>query len=43
MLGKGAQANVWLAFDVRLEREVALGLLHDATESVADWLHEARK
>ncbi|HET7795284.1 MAG TPA: protein kinase [Rhizobacter sp.] len=43
-LGKGAQATVWLAFDARLEREVAIKLMHvgaDA-EAVTQWLQEAR-
>jgi len=44
VLGRGAQATVWLAHDPRLEREVALKLLSaDAGASaVNEWLHEAR-
>jgi serine/threonine protein kinase len=43
-LGQGAQATVWLAFDPRLEREVAVKLMRlDATSlSVNQWLQEAR-
>ena len=45
-LGQGAQATVWLAFDARLEREVAVKLMHAdaATDSAAvhQWLQEAR-
>lgn len=46
ILGLGGQATVWLAFDPRLEREVAVKLMRvdqdaDATE-VAQWLQEAR-
>ena len=43
-LGRGAQATVWLAWDPRLEREVAVKLLGSAGDSAAvgDWLHEAR-
>jgi serine/threonine protein kinase len=43
-LGKGAQATVWLGYDARLDREVAVKLLKpgaDAT-AVSQWLHEAR-
>jgi serine/threonine protein kinase len=46
LLGQGAQAQVWLAFDPRLEREVAIKLMR--SQSVADashmqqWLQEAR-
>jgi eukaryotic-like serine/threonine-protein kinase len=43
VLGRGAQATVWLAFDPRLEREVAVKLLRDGdATAVGDWLHEAR-
>lgn len=45
-LGRGAQATVWLGFDARLERDVAVKLMH--ADSAADpvavghWLQEAR-
>ncbi len=46
ILGKGAQATVWLGFDARLEREVAIKLLHRAADArgplVSQWLQEAR-
>ncbi len=45
-LGRGAQATVWLGFDDRLEREVAVKLMHaDAAVdpvAVGHWLQEAR-
>ena len=46
ILGQGAQSIVWLAFDPRLEREVAIKLMKvnqgaDAT-AIAHWLQEAR-
>jgi serine/threonine protein kinase len=43
-LGKGAQAIVWLAFDPRLEREVAVKLMHlgASANAVNQWLQEAR-
>ncbi len=46
-LGKGAQATVWLAFDPRLEREVALKLMRGGagaidTQAAHQWLQEAR-
>ena len=46
VLGQGAQSTVWLAFDPRMEREVAIKLMRPATGSddsaVAQWLQEAR-
>lgn len=46
VLGKGAQSTVWLAFDPRLEREVALKVMRPGKgtdgQAVAQWLHEAR-
>ena len=46
VLGKGAQATVWLAFDPRLERNVAVKLMHEAGPDdgalVDHWLQEAR-
>jgi eukaryotic-like serine/threonine-protein kinase len=46
ILGQGAQSTVWLAFDPRLEREVAIKLMrtrHGAdTDALAQWLSEAR-
>ncbi len=46
VLGKGAQATVWLAFDPRLEREVAVKLMRNQgsvdTQTAQQWLHEAR-
>ncbi len=46
VLGKGAQATVWLAFDPRLEREVAVKLMRPAAgtdaAAVNQWLQEAR-
>ena len=43
VLGRGAQATVWLAHDPRLEREVALKLLHAGSGSgLGSWLQEAR-
>jgi len=45
-LGAGAQATVWLGFDARLEREVAVKLMRaDAAAdplAVNQWLQEAR-
>ena len=42
-LGRGAQASVWLAYDPRLEREVAVKLLLDpGAWAAAGWLDEAR-
>jgi eukaryotic-like serine/threonine-protein kinase len=46
VLGQGAQAEVWLAFDPRLEREVAIKLMKPAAQpdssQVTQWLQEAR-
>lgn len=46
VLGEGAQATVWLGFDARLEREVAVKLMreHAAADPLAvnQWLQEAR-
>jgi serine/threonine protein kinase len=45
VLGKGAQATVWLAFDPRLEREVAVKLMRPSgamDAQAALWLQEAR-
>ena len=46
VLGEGAQATVWLGFDKRLEREVAVKVMHpDAVAdpvAVGQWLREAR-
>jgi len=44
VLGRGAQATVWLAHDPRLDREVAVKRLNPSADahSVSQWLHEAR-
>jgi serine/threonine protein kinase len=46
LVGQGGQATVWLAFDPRLEREVAIKLLRPEQGAdaalVAQWLQEAR-
>jgi serine/threonine protein kinase len=46
VLGQGAQAKVWLAFDPRLEREVAIKVMLPVPETgngaVNQWLQEAR-
>ncbi|MDL2336657.1 MAG: HDOD domain-containing protein [Pseudomonadota bacterium] len=46
LLGKGAQANVWLGFDAHLEREVAVKIIRRSSDvDVGDarlWLQEAR-
>jgi serine/threonine protein kinase len=43
-LGRGAQATVWLAYDPRLQREVAVKVINPDADaaSVAQWLDEAR-
>src|SRR5664279_4775043 len=46
VLGEGGQATVWLGFDQRLEREVAIKLMHSGASAdpvaVGEWLREAR-
>ncbi len=46
VLGEGAQATVWLGFDARLEREVAVKLMREQAAAdplaVNQWLQEAR-
>jgi serine/threonine protein kinase len=46
VLGKGAQATVWLGFDPRLEREVAVKLMRPSAgtdaAAVSQWMQEAR-
>jgi serine/threonine protein kinase len=44
VLGRGAQASVWLAHDPRLDREVAVKLLDPSAgvSALSEWLHEAR-
>jgi serine/threonine protein kinase len=46
VLGQGAQASVWLAFDPHLEREVAVKIMRrnglGGTGEDVQWLHEAR-
>jgi len=45
-LGQGAQSTVWLGFDPRMEREVAIKVLRPGggsdDKAVAQWLQEAR-
>jgi serine/threonine protein kinase len=46
VLGRGAQATVWLGHDARLDREVAVKLMPPASaadpDAVSQWLQEAR-
>ena len=46
LLGQGAQSKVWLGFDPRLEREVAIKVMKPvqgpAASVLAQWLQEAR-
>ena len=46
ILGKGAQATVWLGFDARLEREVAVKMITAGADvdpqDITHWLQEAR-
>ena len=46
VLGQGAQSMVWLAFDPRLEREVAIKIMRGNQgvdgQALAQWLQEAR-
>ena len=43
-LGRGAQATVWLGYDPRLQREVAVKVINPGADAVAvaRWLDEAR-
>ena len=45
-LGQGAQSTVWLAYDPRMEREVAIKVLRPAAgadeQAIKQWLQEAR-
>lgn len=43
LLGRGAQASVWLAHDPRLQRDVAVKLLAGGADAaaVSGWMHEA--
>jgi serine/threonine protein kinase len=46
ILGRGAQSTVWLAFDPRLEREVAIKVMRPGSgsdpQALIQWLDEAR-
>ncbi len=46
ILGRGAQSTVWLAFDPRLEREVAVKVMRTGSgsdpQALMQWLDEAR-
>ncbi len=46
VLGRGAQSTVWLAFDPRMEREVAIKVMRAQqgpdTRALTQWLDEAR-
>ena len=46
LLGQGAQSTVWLAFDPRMEREVAIKVMRPASgsdpQALVQWLEEAR-
>ncbi len=46
VIGKGAQASVWLGFDPRLEREVAIKVITAGADvdpqDITHWLQEAR-
>ncbi len=46
ILGQGAQSTVWLAFDPRLEREVAIKVMRPGSgsdpQALMQWLDEAR-
>nr|WP_315848206.1 HDOD domain-containing protein [uncultured Rhodoferax sp.] len=46
VLGQGGQSTVWLAFDPRMEREVAIKVMRPAAgsddQAVSQWLQEAR-
>ncbi len=44
LLGHGAQASVWLAYDPRLQRDVAVKLMSGRADAdaVSEWMQEAR-
>lgn len=46
ILGQGAQSTVWLAFDPRLEREVAIKVMRPSSgtvdQALSQWLDEVR-
>ena len=46
ILGQGAQSTVWLAFDPRMEREVAIKVMRPGSgsdpQALVQWLEEAR-
>lgn len=43
LLGRGAQASVWLAHDPKLQRDVAVKMMSGGADAaaVSEWLHEA--
>jgi serine/threonine protein kinase len=43
VLGRGAQASVWLAHDPKLQRDVAVKVMTGGADAaaVSEWMHEA--